>query len=124
VAWKALAALGILAVGAVAAVATVYSLGWRENGREVERITTRSTPRTAGAQVYTVRYGDEIRVPDVGMRCLASGEGGFPNFLCFRIPRGRHSVSFYNDSFLVWLTARGPSAPEASYHWKPESKAQ
>ncbi len=62
-----------------------------------------------------IRMGDVVEVPQAATRCVASAEGGHPNFFCERDPAGRYEVVFYKDSVLVW---KGPEDAD-SYHWQP-----
>jgi hypothetical protein len=59
--------------------------------------------------------GDVVDVPQAATRCVASAEGGSPNFFCERNPAGRYEVVFYKDSVLIW---KGPEHAVA-YHWQP-----
>jgi hypothetical protein len=120
VAWKALAAVGIFVGGVVAAVVTVYSLGWRDDSHSVQTVTVTTIAKTVGAQTHTVRQGDDIRVPAVGVTCHAGYEGAHPNLFCLRYPRGRHSFAFYNDSVEVYGPDAEPTAPSESFDWQPK----
>jgi hypothetical protein len=67
--------------------------------------------------VYTGRAGDVFRTPAAATRCLVSGEGGFPDLFCSRIPRGRYQVLFFEDRLLVYRS--GNETPIFSAGWKP-----
>jgi len=68
--------------------------------------------------VWTGHQGDVLRVPAAATRCAVSGEGGFPDLFCSRIPRGRYTVTFFSDSIQVWRNGR-PEKPAFSARWKP-----
>ena len=72
----------------------------------------------AARHVYTGRQGDVFRVPAAATRCVVSREGGFPDMFCSRIPSGRFTVSFFEDSVLVWRNGN-PDRPAFSARWKP-----
>jgi hypothetical protein len=69
------------------------------------------------SHIYTARAGDVFRAPEAATECLVSQEGGFPDLFCTRIPRGRHHVVFFEDSFLVYRI--GNTTPVFSARWKP-----
>jgi hypothetical protein len=113
--WKVVAALAVVVAGAVGAFA-VYTFGWRDD-RNIGTGNTVSSAR--GPRSYVLRDGDVVLRPAAATRCLASGEGGFPNLVCTRIGGGRHDVVFYDDSVLVWPHARGADGPPFSFSWAP-----
>jgi hypothetical protein len=124
VAWKALAALGIVVGGAVTAFA-VYTFGWHESGaqRQADDAFVSTVTTAAGShRVYKLRDGDVVLRPEAAARCEASGEGGSPNLFCTRIDGGRHQIIFYEDWVLVWpldCRACGPDGPVYDYLWTP-----
>jgi hypothetical protein len=67
--------------------------------------------------VYTGRTGDVLRAPAAATRCLVSGEGGFPDLFCTRIPRGRYQVVFFEDTVQVYRI--GNTTPVFSARWRP-----
>jgi hypothetical protein len=67
--------------------------------------------------VYTGHAGDVFRAPAAATRCLVSGEGGFPDLFCARMPQGRYQVVFFEDTFLVYRN--GNTTPVFSARWKP-----
>jgi hypothetical protein len=71
----------------------------------------------AGHHVYVAHQGDVVRVPAAATRCEVSGEGGFPDFFCSRLPQGRYTVSFFSDDILVFRN--GKEDPVFSARWKP-----
>jgi hypothetical protein len=70
----------------------------------------------ANRHVYVLHEGI-VRVPAAATRCEVSGEGGFPDFVCSRHPRGRYTVSFFSDDILVFRN--GKEDPVFSVRWKP-----
>jgi hypothetical protein len=72
------------------------------------------------AHVYTIRMGDVIRVPGAATRCVASGEGGFPNLFCTHTPQSRYQVAFWRDRVDVYdLSKKGePMVPTFSVQAK------
>ena len=76
-----------------------------------------ASARTAG-HVWIGRQGDVLKVPTAATRCIVSGEGGFPDLFCSRIPRGRYTVTFFSDSIQVWRNGH-PEKPAFSARWKP-----
>ena len=91
------------------AIAAAFLLGRATNLGNASATTSR--------HVYTGGQGDVFRVPAAATRCVVSQEGGFPNLVCDRIPRGRYTVVFYKDSFLVWRI--GKEDPVFSARWQP-----
>src|SRR5437870_11929954 len=85
-----------LAVGAGIALGVAVTLGVLAVARQGGGGDKRRQPVTAGANprrhVYTIRWGDVIRVPGAGTRCEASGGGGVPNLFCSRPFAGRYQV--------------------------------
>jgi hypothetical protein len=73
---------------------------------------------TQSRHVWTGHQGDVLRVPAAATRCVVSGEGGFPDLFCSRIPRGRYTVTFFSDEILVWRNGR-PDKPAFCARWKP-----
>lgn len=75
-----------------------------------------ATESKANPHVYVLREG-VVRVPAAATRCEASGEGGFPDFVCSRLPRGLYTVSFFSDDLLVFRN--GKEDPVFSARWEP-----
>ena len=73
---------------------------------------------TTTRHVWVGRQGDVLRVPAAATRCTVSGEGGFPDLFCSRIPRGRYTVTFFSDSIQVWRNGH-PEKPAFSARWEP-----
>jgi hypothetical protein len=74
----------------------------------------RATASGSGGNVLRDGF---VRVPAAATRCAVGGEGGFPNFVCSRLPRGRYTVSFFSDDILVFRN--GKEDPVFSARWKP-----
>ena len=81
---------------------------------------TATPPAGAARQqrVFVAGQGDVIRVPGAATRCVASGEGGFPDLVCDHAPRGRYEVVFFSDELLVYRNGN-PDHPAFSARWKP-----
>jgi hypothetical protein len=93
----------------VLAVAAAFLLG---------RETSPESASATASHVYIGRQGDVFRVPATATSCIVSSEGGFPDLFCSRIPRGRYTVSFFEDSVLVWRNGN-PDHPAFTARWKP-----
>jgi len=100
----------LLLVCVPVAIAAVFFLG--------RATSPDSGPHPAKRHVSTGRQGDVFRVPAAATRCIVSGEGGFPDLFCSRMPRGRYTVSFFRDSILVWRNGN-PDKPAFSARWQP-----
>ena len=94
----------VFLLAATAALAAAFMLG-------------RATATTT-RHVWIGHQGDVLRVPAAATRCAVSGEGGFPDLFCTRIPRGRYQVVFFSDTIQVWRYGR-PDKPAFSARWKP-----
>jgi hypothetical protein len=68
--------------------------------------------------VFVARAGDVVRAPAAATRCVAGQEGGTPNLLCARTPRGRHQVVFYSDRVFVFRVG-DPDTPAFVAPWSP-----
>jgi hypothetical protein len=53
-------------------------------------------------RTFTGRRGDVFRVPAIGVRCVASQEGGSPRLLCRHAPSGRYDVVLFRESLYVY----------------------
>jgi hypothetical protein len=73
---------------------------------------------TTSRHIWVGHQGDVLRVPAAATRCVVSGEGGFPDLFCSRIPRGRYTVTFFTDRIQVWRNGH-PEKPAFSARWKP-----
>jgi len=76
---------------------------------------------TTTRHVWIGHQGDVLRVPASATRCTVSIEGSFPDLFCSRIPRGRYTVTFFNDRIQVWRNGH-PDKPAFSAVWKTPSK--
>ena len=103
-------AVGV-AAGVVLSLATVTVLVLVGNRDSKGGGSARPAPRRSA--FYTLRTGDVVRAPLAATRCEASGEAGFPDLFCSRIPRGRYTVTFFSDTIQVWRNGH-PDKPAFS----------
>ena len=96
-AWKVVAAVALVAAGALVAFATLYALGWRQDG---------NAGATPPARVITLGDGDVAVREAAATRCEASAEGGQPNLFCSGRGGTRPQVIFYEDCVVVWPATR------------------
>jgi hypothetical protein len=66
------------------------------------RATSPEASSPPATRTFTVRQGDVVSVPRLGVHCQASQEGGAPNLFCEYFPSGAHQVVFYDDGAYVY----------------------
>jgi hypothetical protein len=103
-------ALGVLLTLAV--IGVLVAVGGRDSKRD---LPAQEAPRRQA--VYTLRWGDVVRDPRTGTRCVATGEGGLPNLLCTHTARGRYEAVFWDDELQVYGPGSGPMEPTYSFRW-------
>jgi hypothetical protein len=97
----------------MAAVAALVLVG---AGSE-DKSNTPARPAPRGNVIYTLRWGDVIRDPRTGTRCVATGEGGLPNLFCTHTTRGRYEAVFWNDELQVYGPGSEAMTPTYSFKW-------